>query len=68
MSVKTVDLVDPEVALLVMDCIMFDQAKERGDSFSAHTKLDAVKARMATMPAHDLSDAQYYYEQSTGQL
>lgn len=68
MAVKTVELVDPEVALLVMDCIMFDQAKERGDTFGAYAKLDEVKARMATMPAHDISDAKYYYEKETGQL
>ena len=45
---------------------MFDQAKERGDTFGAYAKLDEVKARMATMPAHDISDAKYYYEKETG--
>jgi hypothetical protein len=68
MTVKTVTLIDPEVALLVMDCIMFDQAKERCDTFAAYAKLDEVNARMATMSAPDLSAAQYEYEKATGQL
>jgi len=61
-SSYTVDLIDPEVALLIMDGIMLDQAKARGDTFAVHDQVNAVTARMATMPAEDIAAAQYYYE------
>lgn len=67
-EITTPDLIPADQALLVMDCIMFEQANARKDTWAAYSHLDSVRARMAEMPAHDLADAQYHYNKATGQL
>lgn len=62
MTSRTVDLIDPEIALLVMDGLMFDEAKKRGDTFAAHDHMNSMNERMVAMPADDIAAAQYYYE------
>ena len=67
-TVQTLDIVDAEIGLVVMDAIMLDTLVKTGDIIAIEAQKKVFEDGMKKLDCVQLSEAMYHYEKATGKL